>query len=208
MNKKRLSISTFGAILGIAGIEHGIGEILQGKRKPEGAFFQSWPDNNLYNILAGEPAFTVLTNLPLFITGVIAVIISLLLITWAAFYIESKYGGPILLGLTFCQFLFGAGIAGPLLIGIIISLTATKINSASNWWKNHHTLRNTFIPVWKYAYPISIVSWFSMWPGLVIFGMFIPLTHEQGSIVVTLSGISFLSFIITLISAFAIESPT
>ncbi len=36
--------STFGAIWAPAGIEHGIGEMLQGSVAPRGVMFPSWPD--------------------------------------------------------------------------------------------------------------------------------------------------------------------
>ena len=39
----RITVSTFGAMAGLAGIEHGIGEILQGGAAPEGVMILSWP---------------------------------------------------------------------------------------------------------------------------------------------------------------------
>jgi len=32
----RITVSTFGAVMGLEGIEHGIGEVLQGNAAPEG----------------------------------------------------------------------------------------------------------------------------------------------------------------------------
>lgn len=54
MKALRVSVSTFGTILGIAGLEHGVGEILQGNVVPESIFIQSWPNEQLYEILIGE----------------------------------------------------------------------------------------------------------------------------------------------------------
>ncbi len=41
---RRLVISTLGGLVGLAGIEHGIGEILQGSTAPAGLFILSWPE--------------------------------------------------------------------------------------------------------------------------------------------------------------------
>jgi hypothetical protein len=38
-----ITVSTFGALAGLAGIEHGIGEVLQGNIAPEGPVVLSWP---------------------------------------------------------------------------------------------------------------------------------------------------------------------
>jgi hypothetical protein len=54
MNATRLTVSTFGAIAALAGIEHGIGEVLQGNKAPEGIMILSWPDSELFEILAGS----------------------------------------------------------------------------------------------------------------------------------------------------------
>ncbi|GAI04081.1 unnamed protein product [marine sediment metagenome] len=40
-NATKTTVSTFGAIIGIAGIEHGIGEILQGNMPPAGIVIES-----------------------------------------------------------------------------------------------------------------------------------------------------------------------
>ncbi len=48
MKVSKVTVSIFGAILGIAGLEHGIGEILQEKEAPGSSFIQSWPNNQLY----------------------------------------------------------------------------------------------------------------------------------------------------------------
>lgn len=40
----RLTCSTIGAIIGIAGLEHGVGEVLQGNEAPKGLSIKSWPN--------------------------------------------------------------------------------------------------------------------------------------------------------------------
>ena len=70
----RTVVSTFGLLAGLAGIEHGVGEILQGSVRPEGPVIESWPDSKAFEILGGEPALTVIPNL--LVTGIAAVIVA------------------------------------------------------------------------------------------------------------------------------------
>src|SRR6266511_487450 len=77
----RLTVSTIGALIALAGVEHGIGEILQGDVAPAGTIIESWPGSEPFRVLAGEPAMTVVPNL--LATGVLAVLSSLLLLVVA-----------------------------------------------------------------------------------------------------------------------------
>ncbi|MFX1508098.1 MAG: hypothetical protein ACFFDC_18590 [Promethearchaeota archaeon] len=204
MKASRVTVSTFGAIIGIAGIEHGVGEILQGNKAPEGLYIQSWPvaDNPLYEVLSGEPAFTIVPNL--FLTGILAIIASIVLIIWAILFIEKKHGGLIFLLLNFVGMLVGIGVAGPILIGIITGLVGTRINSQVTWMNEHVSARDFLSKVWIYIYIVSVCSWFSLWPGLIILGLFVSVIDPL--IVIGLALLSFVSFILTIISSFAYDS--
>jgi hypothetical protein len=74
----RATVSTFGALAGLAGIEHGIGEMLQGNKAPDGMMILSWPGSALFRILAGEPAMTIIPNF--LVSGILAVLSSLIFI--------------------------------------------------------------------------------------------------------------------------------
>lgn len=202
MKASRVTISTFGAILGIAGLEHGIGEILQGDKAPEGVFIQSWPNNKLYEILSGEPAMTILPNLLL--SGIATILVSAFLIIWVIAFIERKYGGLVFIFLSFLTMLAGGGLAGPILIGIIVGFTGTRINSQFTWMKEHINARNLLANIWKYVYVGSVISWFSLWPGLIILGLFISVTEPF--IVIFLTLFSFTSMLLTIFSSFAYDS--
>lgn len=56
-------ITAFGVVVALAGIEHGVGELLQGATRPDGLFIESWPDTAAFEILSGEPAMTVVPSL-------------------------------------------------------------------------------------------------------------------------------------------------
>ncbi len=58
----RAAVSTFGVVAGLAGVEHGVGEVLQGNVAPDGLIIASWPDSALFRILAGEPAALLIVS--------------------------------------------------------------------------------------------------------------------------------------------------
>ncbi|HII41130.1 MAG TPA: hypothetical protein HA326_07960, partial [Thermoplasmata archaeon] len=105
----RIVVSTIGVILGVSGIEHGVGEVLQGNVAPPAGVFPAWPGSSFFRIFNGEPAFSLVPNL--FATGVLAMLVGALVVTWAALGITRKRGGWVLVGLLLVQFLVGGGIA-------------------------------------------------------------------------------------------------
>jgi hypothetical protein len=58
----RVTVSTFGTLAGLAGLEHGIGEILQGNVAPASPSIQSWPKSDFFRILGGEPAIITMNR--------------------------------------------------------------------------------------------------------------------------------------------------
>ena len=90
----RVMVSSFGALVGLAGIEHGIGEVLQGNLAPGGIMILSWPDSAFFRILNGEPAMTVIPNL--LATGILALIFSLSYLVCAVLFAERKRCGLVL----------------------------------------------------------------------------------------------------------------
>ena len=49
-------VAIMGAWMGAAGVEHGVGEILQGNFVPDGILIRSWPQSAFFASLNGEPA--------------------------------------------------------------------------------------------------------------------------------------------------------
>ena len=89
----RMMVATFGAFTGLMGIEHGVGEILQGNVPTPGLFIESWPGSEFLRILAGEPAFTLLPNL--LAAGILACIwlaAGLPFSTWIRFFVWLALG--------------------------------------------------------------------------------------------------------------------
>jgi hypothetical protein len=120
MNKSTsLFASTFGAIMALAGIEHGFGEVLQGNVAPKGVVFLSWPDSAFFRSLGGEPAMTIIPNL--LVTGVLAILFSLALLIWATMFVQRKNGGFVMILISIAMLLVGGGIFPPIL-GILFGV--------------------------------------------------------------------------------------
>lgn len=199
----RIVVSTFGAIVGVAGIEHGIGEILQGNTPPSGIIIESWPDSELYDILAGEPAMTLIPNL--LIAGILSIIVSIVLVIWAIRFIHKKHGGLVLILLSIILLLVGGGF-GPPIIGIILGLAGKKINSQFKWLKKHLSVSalTLFSKLWWYSYIACIIGWLSLWPGSIILVYFFGI--KDPFIITFLSLFSFGTLFSTIFSGFAYDS--
>ncbi|MBN1312949.1 MAG: hypothetical protein JXB30_16160 [Anaerolineae bacterium] len=123
----RAVASWLGAVAGIAGLEHGYFEILQGNTRPDGLMIVSMGPpcvpEEAWN--ACEPAMTVLPSF--LISGILSLIIGLLIMVWSAGFVQRKHGGLVLILLSVALLLFGGGLFPPL-IGIIGGAAGTQIN--------------------------------------------------------------------------------
>ncbi|MDR3578037.1 MAG: hypothetical protein P4L50_29580 [Anaerolineaceae bacterium] len=118
----RLFVVVQGVIGGLAGITHGIFEILQGNRPTPGPVF---------DYTSG--AFTILPTY--LISGIATVCVGLALIVWTLGFIHRKKGPTIFLLISIVLFLVGGGIA-QVLFFLIAWAVSTRINRPPNWWKN------------------------------------------------------------------------
>jgi hypothetical protein len=161
----RMMISTFGAIIGLMGIEHGLGEVLQGPVAPAGILILSWPDSEFFSILSGEPALTILPDM--FITGILAILFSTLYLAWAILFIQRKPGGWVLILLAFAMLPFGAGIFPPVL-GVLIGIAALSLHSPLEGWRKRISpgIGSALGKLWPWAYGACLFSWLSMFPGV------------------------------------------
>jgi hypothetical protein len=119
----------FGVAAGLAGLEHGYFEILQGNTRPASLAFPSMgpPCDPEIAWNACEPAMSILPNF--LITGILAVLVSLAMVVWSVGFIQRSRGGLVLILLSITLLLFGGGFFPPL-IGIIGGAAGTKINKS------------------------------------------------------------------------------
>jgi hypothetical protein len=117
-----------GILAGIAGLEHGFFETLQGNARPAGIMFPSWGPQQCDPAKiwhACEPAMSILPNF--LIIGILTILLSLAILVWSAAFVQSKHGGLVLIGLSIALLLTGGGFFPPI-IGIVAGAAGMKIN--------------------------------------------------------------------------------
>ncbi len=157
MSAARLTASLFGALAGLGGIVHGIGEILQGNVAPSGFFFNSWTQGPIAAYMGGEPGLTIVPNL--LATGVFALITSLAVMVWAAFFVQRENGGWILIGLAILMLLVGGGVAPPI-IAILAGVAGLGIGSRHSRWRAHVpvNIQRRLARLWPWAFGLCAIN--------------------------------------------------
>jgi hypothetical protein len=180
----RISASVLGGYAGILGIEHGIFEILQGNKPTQSILINAMgpdcqPDT------AWHACFPALTLLPNYLTtGILATIIGLSVLIWAASFIHRKHGGVILILLSAMMIPVGGGFV-PASIGIIAGVAGTRIHAPLTWWRRFSpSVLNFLSQLWPWVL-IILVAWF---PASWILGYFF------GEVMLALGILLFLGF--------------
>jgi hypothetical protein len=179
MRKATKTVATwFGIAAGIAGIEHGYFEILQGNTRPEGLMIASigppCVPEEVWN--ACEPAMTVIPNFLL--TGILAVVIGLLVLVWSAAFVGRKNRGVVLILLSVALLLFGGGLFPPL-IGIVGGVAGLKINKPLTG-KQVKGLVGGAARLWPWPLVIFMVWIVGQWPAGYFFNDFMQLAMYFG----------------------------
>lgn len=199
----RTVVSSMGVFMALAGVEHGVGEMLQGSAAASGLVFPSWPDSEFLEVVAGEPAMSVIPNL--LVTGILAILISLAALVWSTVYIGRKQGAPVLLLLSIILLLAGGGF-GPPLLGIILTIAATRINAPLTWWRDHIGigLRRFLGKAWLPVFIACLIAWLMLFPGTSILSMF--LTLDGPSLIPVLALCAFGFLLLAIVTALAGDS--
>lgn len=198
-NATRIVATTFGVLAGLTGLEHGIGETLQGNVTPAGIMIESWPESTMMRSLGGEPAMTIVPNL--LVTGILAILISLMLLVSVMVFLPRKYGGLILIVLSATLLLLGGGF-GPPLLGLIAGGVATRMNAPHPWWRSHLSVRGQRIlaNLWPWSFALCLGAWLLLFPGTLVIGYFFPLTAP--GVIYTLILLAFGSLLVTIVIGF------
>jgi hypothetical protein len=124
----RVVASLLGAFAGFGGPEHGYFEILQGHVKPDSLIIAAigppCDPEKAWNLC--EPAMTVIPSF--LVTGILATVLGLITMIWAAAFVHRKHGGIVLILLSIALLLVGGGLVPPV-IGIIAGVIGTRINA-------------------------------------------------------------------------------
>jgi len=202
-NSARVMVSTFGLLVGLAGIEHGVGEMLQGNTTPKGFVFPSWPNAAFFRIFNGEPAASIVPNL--LVTGILATLVSLVFITWAVRFNQRKYGGLVLISLSMVLFLVGGGIFPPV-FGLIIGAAVTRLNAPAAGRRDRlpKDLRNVLGRLWPWSFGAAVLAWLSMVPGLAAMDYFFG--YENTNLIWFLLASMFGFLILSMVTSLARDS--
>ncbi|MGZ7044416.1 MAG: hypothetical protein ACXVHW_11495 [Methanobacterium sp.] len=201
-NATRLVASVYGALVGLAGIEHGFFETLQGNVAPSGLMIEAIGPANRFWAGGTEPALTIIPNF--FITGILAMIIGLLVVIWSAAFLDRKHGPLVLLILCTTLFLVGGGIA-PIFLSIVAVFTATRINKPLTLWRK--LLRGKSQVLLAKMFPWSFIIFLILYfvsVEIAIFGWFFVLNNLV-SIVWTFAYVMLAFMVFTVITAFAYD---
>jgi hypothetical protein len=121
-----------GVLVGLAGINHGIFEIMQGNLRPDDFRIAAIGPAQRFWEYGMETALTIIPNF--LITGILAVLFGILVTIWSVKYIDKKFGAGMLFLLGVILFLFGGGFA-PIFMTTIASLTTTRIYKPLRLWR-------------------------------------------------------------------------
>ena len=170
MSKLKLCLVTFGTIIGIVGILHGSAELLKGSILVSGHTIEAlpinWPNQVFYEIMQGAPGFSLLTGIPYYVVGLLAISVSIALIVCSVTVIDvSKSGISIFAILSLGIFCFGAGRGTPVVISIpliVVSIMALWLPSKD---RSHSSKRRLSL-LFNLFYWWHILSWLLFFPGL------------------------------------------
>ena len=150
-------------------MEHRYFETLQGNFTPGSILiFAMGPPCQATRVWNGcEPAMTIMPNF--FVTGVLAIIVSFIVILWAAAFVQRKNSGVVLILLSIILFLVRGSFA-PAGVGIIAGVAGTRIKAPFTWWRAHLSVnsRRFLATLW----PWSLITFLLWTPGEWILGYF------------------------------------
>jgi hypothetical protein len=197
----RVVASTFGALVGLAGIDHGIFEILQGNVAPDGVMVAAIGPRQRFWEHGAEPALTIVPNF--LVTGILAVIAGLLITLWAVAFVHRKHGAWVLLLLSIALFLVGGGFA-PIFMAILASLAATRIDRPATGWRRilPGGVRDSLAKIWP-GVLIAFVLLFIISVIIAIFGWPLTLFFDASTTVNLLNICAFTMVGLMLLSVLA-----
>jgi len=151
-------VSVVGVILGLSGLDHGFFEILQGNQPTNGLMINAIGPEQLMWVHGGESAFTILPTFLL--AGILSVLAGLAMIIWSLWFIDRKGGPLVFFTLNLLVFLFGGGVAAPILIYPAAGIAATRIHKPLDAWRKilPKQVRPALAKFWPYALTIAVIS--------------------------------------------------
>ncbi|MEL7090402.1 MAG: hypothetical protein AAFN94_01590 [Pseudomonadota bacterium] len=170
-------LTTFGVIIGIVGILHGSAEVLKGAVLVETRSVEAlpigWPNDAFYAMTRGSPVFSILTGIPFFALGLLAITMSIAMIVLCLTVIRvDRFGLVLFFLLSVGIFLFGAGRGTPVAISLPVLVVCLiyllmPVNTARS-----ETGLGRLLLLFNVFYWGHIASWFLFFPGLFILSFY------------------------------------
>jgi len=125
--------SVMGSLVGIAGAEHGIFEMLQGNTRPIGFFAPAIGPEQRFWEEGTERALMLIPNY--LASGILTVAIGLGVIVWSIAFAGRKRSALVLAVLSIALWLFGGGFA-PVFMSIFAVAAASRIRKPLRIWRS------------------------------------------------------------------------
>lgn len=198
----RAVASIFGALAGLGGLLHAIGEILQGNVAPDGIVINSWTVGPIATNMGGDPGMTIVPNF--LVTGILCLIASLAVIVWAVAFVRRKNGGWVLLFLTIVMLLVGGGF-GPPMLGILASVAGIGIMepSARRRTRLSTNIRRFLAKLWPWVFGAYVINGAFLVIGHIILVFFFGMSNDQ--VFVNSLFLAVLAFPLTMFAGIAYE---
>jgi hypothetical protein len=168
MQATRIIVATIGVTLGIAGLDHGLFETLQGNTPTNGLIIQAIGETNRMWLHGTEEAFTIIPNF--LITGILAIMVSLAIMIWSVGFVHTKRGASVFGLLFVLLFLVGGGIAAQVMFVPVTWAVATRINQPLSWWHKvlPKNIQRVLANIWPATLALGTLSF--------LIGLFIAIT--------------------------------
>jgi hypothetical protein len=206
----RIIVATIGVVLGVAGLDHGIFEVLQGSTPTNGLIIQAIGGTNRMWLHGTEEAFTIIPNF--LMTGILAILVSIVIIVWSVGFIHRKYGAKVFALLFILLFLVGGGIAAQIMFVPITWWVATHINKPLFWRQKvlPKKARSVLGKLWPITLTVGVVS-FLIGLEIAVFGYVPGLKNNDPELILMICWLFIFGgglgmFLLTFIGGFAHDS--
>jgi len=133
LNATRVTATVIGVFFGLfSGVNHGFFELLQGNKPTNGFAIHAIGEAQRFWPLGTEDAFTLIPNF--MITGIVSMVVGVAIIVWSIWFLPTKLGRTVYLGLFILSFLVGGGI-GQAFFFIPAWAFATRLEKPLTWWQ-------------------------------------------------------------------------
>ncbi len=141
--------AVLGGLVGLAGLEHGIFEILQGSTRPPGLLAPAIGPAYRFWEQGTEQAIMIVPNY--LVSGILTVSVSLALASWATLGVRRPGGALVLTVLAVALWLVGGGFA-PVFMSVFAVISASRVSKPLTAWRRLPApLRSFLSRLWPLA---------------------------------------------------------